>query len=385
MFKAAFKLMKRNICANAFVCLQLIVTLVLAIICVSSVLSKIEYYLPLRNLLSSDGVCAFTGSALFESFDFEEVENSSDNIDNVYGSAACELYASNDSNNTCVYAYNDNMISLYTPSMSSGKWDDIAKGNGIISSYTDKYHVGDTITLYDDKGARLSFPIVGILAENEKVINTSAISNEIYDFNDLYEETNGTKLYISTSCADKNEISYNPSGVMFVSYKDGLTDNEKSELHRTLYTFSGNLIGLNDELNVNSLSYIRSDILLILPVCICILVLAIISSAAAAVIQTKSSLRTYSIFYVCGSKWSQCLQISLINNTVICVISLAISMLAAKIINESKLFNVICDLDLWQIAICIVILIISIVFSICLPIGILAGSTAGDILKEESK
>lgn len=59
-------------------------------------------------------------------------------------------------------------------------------------------------------------------------------------------------------------------GQMFVVYKDNLSENELLELNRNIYKYGANL-GLADELNVNSIDYIKEDIILIVPIAICVL------------------------------------------------------------------------------------------------------------------
>lgn len=55
MIKYTIKMMKRNLFINLFVVIQIAVTLFLIVICTSSIMFKIEDYLPLRKLLNKDG------------------------------------------------------------------------------------------------------------------------------------------------------------------------------------------------------------------------------------------------------------------------------------------------------------------------------------------
>ena len=57
MIKYSLKLLRRNLLTNIFIALQIAVTLLMIILSVSSVMSKIEDYLPLRKVLSSEGIC----------------------------------------------------------------------------------------------------------------------------------------------------------------------------------------------------------------------------------------------------------------------------------------------------------------------------------------
>ena len=67
------------------------------------------------------------------------------------------------------------------------------------------------------------------------------------------------------------------------------------------------------ELNQNSIEYLKSDITLILPISLCILILTLINSVAVNAIQTKTNLKAYSIFFICGAKWKVGIIISLLN------------------------------------------------------------------------
>ncbi|MDE6150270.1 MAG: hypothetical protein K2F81_09325, partial [Ruminococcus sp.] len=55
----SFKLNKKFAFTNLFVALQLSVALILMIITVSSIMSRIDDYLPLRKVLSSQGKCVY--------------------------------------------------------------------------------------------------------------------------------------------------------------------------------------------------------------------------------------------------------------------------------------------------------------------------------------
>ncbi len=186
MIKYSLKLIKRNLLINIFIALQIAVTLVMIILSVSSVMSRIGGYLPLRKVLASEGMCLFASEYYIEGgqpYYYEDIENISDNIEKIYSNESISfLQIPDEKDEEKAYpefvVYNRNMYELYKPQMYEGKWlSDTAGNKNYISAvvgYSSQYNVGDTVEIYDsiDK-IYYPFKIVGKTAPDAEFITNS--------------------------------------------------------------------------------------------------------------------------------------------------------------------------------------------------------------------
>lgn len=396
MIKYTIKMMKRNLFINLFVVIQIAVTLFLIVICTSSIMFKIEDYLPLRKLLNKDGKFIITtGTKNYEYgddnyytsddfFKLEDISVNNNKIKEVYGCTSVNIYPANENSSPLIFSYTQNMIDLYTPDIKYGKWlnkadtrsDEIAA----VVTYNTKYKVGDLVE-FTDSVNHYNFRIIGMLDKTAQTINTNgdSKSNYYYTFKDIYQTKNLLEFYVNYEDVKNAEISQEPIGVLFVVYEKGLNDEEKLELNRKLYQF-GALMDLS-ELNQNSIEYLKSDITLILPISLCILILTLINSVAVNAIQTKTNLKAYSIFFICGAKWKVGIIISLLNGLFTWLFGVVLSGILAFIFtNMNGSSQYIISFNLPEIIMCVLMGLLNIIVSIILPILIISKQNPRELL-----
>ena len=396
MIKYTIKMMKRNLFINLFVVIQIAVTLFLIVICTSSIMFKIEDYLPLRKLLNKDGKFIITtGTKNYEYgddnyytsddfFKLEDISVNNNKIKEVYGCTSVNIYPANENSSPLIFSYTQNMIDLYTPDIKYGNWlnksdtrsDEIAA----VVTYNTKYKVGDLVE-FTDSVNHYNFRIIGMLDKTAQTINTNgdSKSNYYYTFKDIYQTKNLLEFYVNYEDVKNAEISQEPIGALFVVYEKGLNDEEKLELNRKLYQF-GALMDLS-ELNQNSIEYLKSDITLILPISLCILILTIINSVAVNAIQTKTNLKAYSIFFICGAKWKVGIIISLLNGLFTWLFGVVLSGILAFIFtNMNGSSQYIISFNLPEIIMCVLMGLLNIIVSIILPILIISKQNPRELL-----
>ena len=158
MIMYSFKLNKKFIFTDLFVALQLSVTIVLIIITVSSIMSRIDDYLPLRKVLSNEGKCVYVSEVNFVNgvrfiYTVEDILNSEGNISEIYSGYKTPLVPGGTENYDRSYSYSKNMAKLYTPQMQKGKWLDKADESSdvleVVVSDSENYDVGDIISFYN--------------------------------------------------------------------------------------------------------------------------------------------------------------------------------------------------------------------------------------------
>lgn len=267
MIKYSMKLLRRNLLTNIFIALQIAVTLLMIILSVSSVMSKIEYYLPLRKVLSSEGMCLFASGSYIDDlsnyYSYNDIINISDNIEEIYSTETTDfLMIPNTENEDEAHpdfvVYNKNMYDLYKPQMQEGKWLSDIKGDknyiSAVVSYSSKYNVGDTIEVYDYID-EIYYPlkIVGKTAQKAKFITNSSINEFAKDFRDLYGNIEGNMIFIRHDDIELTPISVSPQGIIFIKYEDGLSDKEADAIKGELFKMGG-FLNLSDELNKKALN-----------------------------------------------------------------------------------------------------------------------------------
>ena len=198
----SFKLNKKFIFTNLFVALQLSVALILMIITVSSIMSRIDDYLPLRKVLSSQGKCIYVSEVIYINneryiFTVEDILNTEKNISEIYSGYKTPLVPDGTENYDYSYSYSRNMAELYTPRMLKGKWIDKADENSdileVVVSNSDNYDVGDMISFYNlnNEEKTYSAKVIGILADDAKILGLEGSNENVSDFRDMYKHMEG--------------------------------------------------------------------------------------------------------------------------------------------------------------------------------------------------
>ncbi len=388
----SFKLNKKFIFTDLFVALQLSIALILIIITVSSIMSRVDDYLPLRKVLSNEGKCVYVSEVNFVNdvrfiYTVEDILNSEKNISEIYSGYKTPLVPEGTENYDRSYSYSKNMAKLYTPQMQKGEWIDKADENSdvleVVVSDSENYDVGDIISFYNlnNEEKAYSAKVIGILADNAKILGLEGSNENVKDFRDMYKHMEGECFFFSNEQIAKMKIGSTLYGQMFVVYKDNLSDTELLELNRNIYKYGSNL-GLADELNVNSINYIKEDIILIMPIAICVLFLVVISQIAAVSIQTKRELKFYAVLSICGATRKHCVIINLLCGLFVSLLGIMMAIIFLLVSYNILSASFIIDFDIVQALVCLAIVIINMIMSIIIPYKILSKKAVIEVLKK---
>ncbi len=228
--KYGFKEFERNIYFNVFVILQLCAALILIVYCVSSLSYASKFYSPLKNILSTQGVCT-TDIANYETLD--EISER-EYVDEVY-SYDCASGFIDGQKNAAVNSYDSDFIKSYKPLLEKGKWldeyDNDGDVKGAVISYTDEYKIGDELTVVFDpdteneRSQRLV--IIGMLCDGAKVFNAYSALSEVSDASSLYPSYNSkehnSELLLLT---EKGDALNGYPGMSLIKFKSGYSDSE---------------------------------------------------------------------------------------------------------------------------------------------------------------
>lgn len=417
MFRLGLKEFQRSIYVNIFVIIQLSVTLILTVAIVSSVVSRSRYYKPFEDVLSKDGMVMKMSASYGDGFDVTELVNMK-GITNV-----CAIYNMDGMYNTkgvffeegkevereisCwPAALNDEYVDRLSPELSEGKWlneidyHDKSKICGVITENR-FIAVGDTVqvmyTYYDESDVNFENPlqwavdveIIGVIRNGEKIPDVRSTSSLItdFDFRDLYydylvERDVEPVLFLPYSQIEGTEATASVlRGYAIFNFDENLSEQKRQDAIEAIKQCRGIFEGENKDINERSLSYIRSQMTKMMPLLICAFILVVISCVSICALSVSRNLRIYGIYYVCGSKWNNCLLINLVNNLITSLLSILLAVVSINVIRIAGLLkNTVFEFGLWQLVLCAGIIALNLIISMIIPVILMRKNTPKEIL-----
>lgn len=398
MILLGVKTFVRKLGQNLFIALQLAVTLILMVQIVSSVESRIGLYMPIREFFSGRGVIVGSHMTLG---DEQMIKSNFSDVVDVNGAYATGIvYAPKGSDGEKRYsvdALDDRFINAYAPEMESGVWlseadcsaDSTVKA--VVTESTYGYTTGDIVEAafrpsdFEDF-QDITIEIVGVIKDDSPILG---FSQQIYkftsDFRDLYVSNNKESNPIPLMIAQKEQLDHNGVNCVFgtnniiLNFNDDISESEELD---TLRLLANNGYGLTfTDFNRNNQKYVTEEIARILPLMVCIFILLIVSTVSLNGLSVKSQLKSFSIYYILGAKWRQCITINFISSIITSVIAIIIAATAANVINLMGLWSfTVVQFGTVQLLSCLIVIIINLLASLILPIAIIKSNTPKEII-----
>lgn len=391
----------RRIYTNIFTALQLSVVFLILLSIVSSVQSRTELYMPVKDYLKGDGVYTMSSAI---SLDVNNIIINEDDlikkhpeIDSVFTSYTPDVFYP-DSDGKFI-SYNDEMLNMYSPKLKSGRWfkssDNSENTIYGVTSAGSGLEVDDTVSVtnvtYDQKTdptfthpieKRFKVKIIGVLDESTQVLGADTYITDRDDFRNLYgdyDESSMPLLLLSQSQLSKNGVGYTINGnKQIIKYKSGLSDQKISELNMAFNSVG--FIPLRKFSSVSKL-YVYEQIIKLLPLLVCIALLVIVSTVSISALNVKGGLKTYSIFYVCGSDRAQCLGVCLINSILTASLAAVVSIIFMNVgILSGLLGSTVIKASGLGILACAIAFILQVICSMVMPITLMSKGTLKDNL-----
>lgn len=410
MFNIALKLFKSAITINVFIIIQLTIVLSTTAFMVSALYSRIEFYLPIKDILNEKA-----SAVSFSSEYINKIDNCNFLLDYKTSPLKQELkgvtdlytryspYISSENINLSVKSYDDSLIDLYTPKLQNGKWLNSISSDyeysripAVIYQNNYSFNVGDTFEgvakTYENKDFNVCFEVIGIIDSDTMIFGNSnePLNNHlsfyetpasIFDYEIESDESVIMAIVPNRIITDSNIVAFYDASNAIVTYDDGISNKDvmlnTSELNMRYGGFSENIWTIREK----SLNYVKSQLLMLLPIVICISILAIISGICVSAIITKRNLKKYVIFYICGINWNRCMLICFFNSICISLISVILSLLVLSLL--PVFFNISIFFNLYSVVIYSVILLIFIFMSATIAFRILKSSTPCEIIKDK--
>lgn len=254
--------------------------------------------------------------------------------------------------------YDQTIIDAYEPALKEGRWledADIQTNvvEAVIAPNSYNLGLGDILTI-QEYGAKpeddcVLVEIVGVLAEDAEFYNISFTKNMI-TYKNLYDSVSNGKRdmpILIMGGDDIRETEYGKKGksellmiqgAILLTWKEGITEEEKTK--NITYMTDHCFIAQKEELPsvyLKSREEIKGEMQKYLPVLICGLVLAIISSLCVGIIASKKQWKHLSVYNMLGLSWNRCIRIQMAAYLILEGISLITAFLIAILL---KLFHI---------------------------------------------
>ena len=138
------------------------------------------------------------------------------------------------------------------------------------------------------------------------------------------------------------------------------------------------------EIRNNSIDVIKTNLIFLLPIVIGVLVFVIVTTVCMSAINAKKQLRSYGVYYVCGSRWRQCVLISVFSAFITVIIAALLSAAALIIGDKTGLLKeTVISFGSWQLTACLAVILLYLITAIIMPFAIIGRTNPREILKNE--
>ena len=314
------------------------------------------------------------------------------------------------------YCYNSNAIRCMEPVMKEGRWfgkEDINASvlSAVITGNTKKeIHVGDVLTLKTamDKDLEIQIKVVGVLDDRNALFFNDIYRKAYGDYRDCYyvfqnDAEDRVKLFLSDEqiLAGEKEgmfeyLNYRLSptkgfqkemtGISIISFQKNMTEEEIDAELGKLYEMSY----LHHKFNLrdfykNSRRYVMEDLIVWLPLVICVSVFILITVISVNTIMIKKQLGNYAIYYLCGLSWKDCAGLSFTATGLECIFSFLLTTATLCVLKLTGLLkNSALHLGFVQLFAILIVLFLFAVLSHILP-GLLVYKTSAKEVLAENK
>ncbi len=412
LLKTALMDFKKNIAMNILTILEMVTTIIIMIVMLSSFLLRYEYYKPFKDIFRSNGIYCDFGSAANSQMGAQSLKtflcdeeifpylHSPEKIiasDNVMGVCAYDEN-SQEYINVDARAYNDEYIRRYSPKLKAGRWlntsDKATEIEAVVSKNDYGWKTGDKINAsFFNLPEQLvtEITIVGEFEDGTKVGGGNVVHDRSPNYNLMFstydfEIEDGKPLLLFSSKYVENfdapiDIVLGLYNGVLITYPDSVTEEELIEDQKTLATLGGVYSETLSVMEKNSWDYLSEQFYNLLPVIIVILILTFVSSISNTALSTYRRLHDYAVYYINGLQWKHCIMINLIQSLIISVISVIIGLtglLLVRFTPFSSNINVVWSS--WLFIAILALIAIYLFISMIMPIIIIGKSTPKQIL-----
>lgn len=359
-FRTAFKNLRINPQITVIVFLQITGTMIAVFMLISALLIRFQYYKPLEKYFTSNGIYGIfvpyamstdsnmrTNNELIDDDDLLELYPDSEEV---LGSAIPYCYIENKEFNS--YAYTDNLIDCFSPEIERGNWlsTDNNKNEIVISENDYGWDVGDRLELNffnKSESMKYTFEVVGVL-KNNTIIPTSYTNQYDPDFTQFFsvysydiEEKPLILMRLNTlKDLDKESgLIRAMTGGFIITFSDSVNDEELNEYSSELSSNNSVVSIKLKDMQENNKAYLYKRMYDLFPLILILMILTTVSCISSSALTMRMRLRDYTIFYICGQRWNQCVFINALSSLVIGIASFITALLLLFVLRITNMLD----------------------------------------------
>ncbi len=397
----------RNLKINFLIVLEITAVLITAIFTVSSVRSQLRFYEPLSDYLDSKSVYITPDFATFrvpldkQLSTEKRIKDRIPEAKKVCAQTCFHLTLEGEYFDVDIegMGYPEEVINGFKPILKEGKWlSEVPEEENVINIVVTKndsgVKVGDEfkcVTFDNDSNPveNLTARIVGEIENGVAIFKKPNGDPKAFKADDFFanylinEDTkNEPYLIASQSQIDKYNLYNYIKKCAFVKLDDSVTDERFNEIKEECILVGGAIDA--KEIRNNSLNVIKTNLIFLLPIVIGVLVFVIVTTVCMSAINAKKQLRSYGVYYVCGSRWRQCVLISVFSSLITVVIAALLSAAALIIGDKTGLLKeTVISFGSWQLIACAAVILLYLITAIIMPLIIIGRTNPREILKND--
>ena len=291
--------------------------------------------------------------------------------------------------------YDDELLRRYAPKLKRGRWisENADEIEIVIPEGMYGADIGDTIDfiivqVHNPK--QVTMRIVGIFEDGAEILGKERMRNESGDtyrlmyapyYLEIEEERNPVILAsasVITKLVPYIELEFDTAFCVY--------DNP-DDIGKALRTAAqiGSAITIKlDEMNENSLKYLREQLLQLLPIAVVLMILVIVNAMSISAIAARRRLSDYAKYYVLGLRWRQCAAVNFWQSFITGAAALVVSSAAMLVVNLTPLAETVTVI--WNASLVFSLLgvfALYLIFSMIMPLMMLRSTTPKTLLQAE--
>lgn len=312
---------------NLFIFIETAIIIVAANVIISNINSRWMLYEPLSYVVESDGY-------IFSIFEGDEDENNlyiekMKKIEKklkgdvtIHRTYVYEGFDKGKNASLSVYGFEKEFFANMAFPLKDGSFRKLRQSNDgeyiecVVTPNNLGYGVGSIITCGDSE--KVMFKVVGVLTDSTYVTSSTTWGYGCRGFFESYTlKDSGSKgIYMYANAEKLKSVtgSY-PCESEFITYNRKPSDYEY-KYNNTVLGKRGYLFTL-EQFKKNSLEYIEKLIKRTIPIYAGVMIIIGIGIICATIIQIKSRMKEYSIYYLCGASKGKCIFVSIVYNLII--------------------------------------------------------------------
>lgn len=417
LLKTALRNLKRNPVMNIICLVQLVAVLLITAVMVSTMSVRYRTYNPVREILESNGIyCSYSslnGALKPGGFNIEDTIYSTEELKNYSGAdkvitirtALAQPCAINGGEldklkyDTAFPLFYDNeLLTKYKPELKDGRWIfensnelEIVIPEGLYGAKIGDIFNFEIVQLHTSR--QIKARVVGILKEGAEILGRERSRTEADDnYRIMYKPyyvkkgTERNPLFLASAGAAQRlypDVELLMDTVFYLY--DNLSETETEQALRDVVRLNSTYTIPLDKMNSNSKTYLKEQLLQLLPIAVVLLILVIVSAISVSAISARQRLGDYAKFYLLGLRWKQCAAVNFFQALIIAAAAVVVSavfLAAAKLTQLSENIMIIINP---QLALSVVtIILLYLVFSMIMPLLMIGAATPKQLLQEQS-